>query len=185
VSHKWAFSYRLRLELARRAKTPHRAEDLLHPAVVLVFGCTLHDEALRALAMPRARCARPSYRSGTHGRLHLLATLVSPAADPVLEPPIRLVEGSVGRRVSALEAGAFGRDAADEKLAPRKPDIDGDAIPIAVAMVVTRQLDHDVTRDHAIEEVLEPAGATLDMRSERVRVGHASERELKGHLHGG
>src|ERR1700722_1415104 len=92
VSHKWAFSYRLRLELARRAKTPHRAEDLLHPAVVLVFGCTLHDEALRALAMPRARCARPSYRSGTHGRLHLLATLVPPAADPVLEPPIRLVE---------------------------------------------------------------------------------------------
>jgi hypothetical protein len=137
VPREWAVPHLLGLELACNAKTPHRHQDFPHPAVVLVLGCTLHGQFLSTCRATRG-VLETALRSRAHWRLRLLATLVSPAPDPVLELPIGLVEGSVSRRVRVLEAGAVGWGVAGQKLATRKPDIDGDAIPIAVAMMVTR-----------------------------------------------
>jgi hypothetical protein len=51
--------------------------------------------------------------------------------------------------------------------------------------MVAGQLDDDVIRDDAVEEVLELLGAKPDMGGQRVRVRHVSERELKGDVHWG
>jgi hypothetical protein len=72
----------------------------------------------------------------------------------------------------------------DEDLMPGKTEVHGDVEAVPVAVMVARQLDDDVTGDDAVEEVLELLCAKPDMGGQRVRVRHASDRELKGDLHG-
>jgi hypothetical protein len=51
----------------------------------------------------------------------------------------------------------------DEDLMPGKTQIDGDMEAVPVAVMVTRQLDDDVTGDDAVEDVLELLGAKPNM----------------------
>jgi hypothetical protein len=80
-------------------------------------------------------------------------TVLAAALHPVFELAVGLVEGTVGHRVSVLENGVGGR-MAHQELVPGKADVDGHAIAIAVVEMVTGQLDHDVARDEALEQML-------------------------------
>src|ERR1019366_1654287 len=82
-----------------------------------------------------------------------------------------------------VESAVAGRSVGGEQLAAGQPDVDGDSAAIPVAMPVARQLDHDMTRDDAIEEVFELRRAPLHVRGERVGVSHAAEGELERGLH--
>ena len=115
--------------------------------------------------------------------MDLVVAVLAPAFGPVLELSRGLVECTVHRRVHGLRRLCRG-GVTHEELAPRKAQVDGDAVVVAVVMMVAGQLDHDMTRDDAVEEVLEPLGAPSNDLRERIRVLQASKRELKGHLHG-
>jgi hypothetical protein len=104
------------------------------------------------------------------------------ASQPILELAGGLVESSFGSDVCALWVAA-GSTAHDQLIA-WKPDIDGNAVAVPMAVVATRELDHDVTRDDAVEEALEVLHTPLDLDGERIGMRHGSERELKGYLHG-
>jgi len=92
-----------------------------------------------------------------------LVTVRATAPDPVLELALRLVEGSVDARVRALGVAFVDRRAAHEELTPGNAQVDGDAVAIAVAMMVARQVDHDVARHDPVEHVFQLLGAPPDM----------------------
>jgi hypothetical protein len=71
----------------------------------------------------------------------------------------------------------------DVQLVPRQADVDVEAVTISGLVVMSGSLDHDVTRDHPVEEAVESSGSIAKVGRERVRVIHASERELKRCLH--
>ena len=103
---------------------------------------------------------------------------------PVLELPTSVVKRPVDCPGGGLGPVIVRRRASDDDLMPGKTEVDGDVEPVPVAVMVARQLDHDVTGDGAVEEVIELLGAKADMGGQRVRVCHAAKRELKGDLHG-
>lgn len=71
----------------------------------------------------------------------------------------------------------------DEKLAPWKTEVDRDVVPVAMAVMMTRQLEHDVARGNAFEQMLELLDTAPDVSGESVGLRHASERDLKGNMH--
>lgn len=116
--------------------------------------------------------------------VRLLVTASASAFDPILELPSDFVERSVRRRLRSLQIAAVGRCVANDELVPWKPQVDGDAVAIPMAMMVTRQLDHDVARNDTVTMALELVRASLDTGGKLVRMIHRSERELKRHPHG-
>jgi hypothetical protein len=110
-------------------------------------------------------------------------TVLAVAFHPVVELALDLVERAVGRRMRVLEVVIRRRFVVGNELPPGKADVDGHPIAIAMAVMMTCQLEHDVARDDAVEDVLELFGPSLHMRGECFGVGHTSECELKGYLH--
>jgi hypothetical protein len=90
-------------------------------------------------------------------------TVLATAPHPVLELALGLLEGSVGASPCGQAGGFVRRCAAHENLAPWETQVDGDAVAIAVAMMVARQINHDVARDDAVEKPLELLGTTPDV----------------------
>src|SRR5208282_2062268 len=84
-----------------------------------------------------------------------------------------------------VEKATLGRRMAGEYLVAREAEVDCDAVWLTTAPMVTCELDHDVARDDAIEEVLELFGTAIDVERERIGVREVPERELKRCLHGG
>jgi hypothetical protein len=70
-----------------------------------------------------------------------------------------------------------------DELSPGQAEVDRHPVAIAMAMMVTGQLDHDVAGDDAVEDLLELFGPPLHVGGECFRVGHTPERDLKGYLH--
>lgn len=66
------------------------------------------------------------------------------APHPVLELALDLVESAIGRRMRGRGGTLVGWSLADEDLAPRNADSDGDVEAFPVTVMMARQLDHDV-----------------------------------------
>ena len=112
-------------------------------------------------------------------------TLLALTLHPTFELALGLVEGPVNRHVGVLKVALPRRRVRDEHLVPGKADMDRVTILIPMAVMMPGELDHDVARDDAVEEVFQLPGALANMGSEGVRARHASERELKRCLHWG
>ena len=105
---------------------------------------------------------------------------------PFFELALGLVERPVDRHVGVvLKVALPRRRVRDEQLVPRKADMDRVTILIPMMVMMPGELDHDVARDDAVEEVVELPGALPNMGCEGVRARYVSERELKRCLHWG
>jgi hypothetical protein len=113
---------------------------------------------------------------GVDGRVSAAAAALT--SHPVHGLPFDLLESTVDRRVRALVIAILGRGMANERLMPRKAEMNRDAVAVPMGMMMTRQLDDDVARDDGIEEPLKLVGTLPDVNGKRLRVHHASEREL-------
>jgi hypothetical protein len=114
-----------------------------------------------------------------------IATLLTLTFHPMFDLALDLIEGPVDRRVGVLKVALPRRRVRDEHLVSRKADVDRETILIHMAVMMPGELDHDVARDDAVEDVVELPGALPKTGCEGVRVRHASERELKRCLHWG
>jgi hypothetical protein len=103
----------------------------------------------------------------------------------MFELALGLVEGPVDRCVGVLKVALPRRRVRDEHLVSRKADVDRVTVLIPMTVMMPVELDHDVARDDAVEEVVELPGALPNMGCKGVRARHASERELKRCLHWG
>ena len=110
-------------------------------------------------------------------------TLLALTLHPTFELALGLVEGPVDRHVGILKVALPRRRVRDEHLVPRKADMDRVTVLIPMTVMMPGELDHDVARDDAVEEVVELPGALPNMGCEGVRARHVSERELKRCLH--
>ena len=104
---------------------------------------------------------------------------------PVLELPPGVIKRPVDCPVGRLRPAIARRGVSDEDLMSGKTEVDGSVEAVPMAVMMARQLDDDMTGDDAVEEVLELLGAKPDMGGQRVRLRHASKRDLKGDLHWG
>jgi hypothetical protein len=82
---------------------------------------------------------------------------------PIPDLPPGVVKRPVDCRVRCFEPLIVRPRVSDEDLMPGKTQIDGDMEAVPVAVMVTRQLDDDVTGDDAVEDVLELLGAKPNM----------------------
>jgi hypothetical protein len=89
------------------------------------------------------------------------------ALHPVLQLASRFVERLMGHDFRALDAPLVRPLVVDDELVTGKTDVDGDPEAIPMFMMVARQLDHYMTRDDVIVEILEVIDAPLDLFGER------------------
>jgi hypothetical protein len=107
-----------------------------------------------------------------------LVTVVALAADPILELALDLVERAIRRRSSTTRRVPLRGLSARDELFAGETDVDRHVKAISVAMVMAGELDDDVARNEAVRELVELVGSLFDARRERVRVRHASKRDL-------
>lgn len=112
----------------------------------------------------------------------LVAVLALPL-HPILELALDFVERTVGGSVSIFGSSMVGSGIARDNFVAGQAEVDRDAKPVSVRVVVSRQFDDGVTRNDAVEEPLELVGTLPNSRSESVRMRHASKCDLKGNLH--
>jgi hypothetical protein len=111
--------------------------------------------------------------------VRFFVTAGAPARYPILQLASGFVERPMSHAFRALELFLLGRFVVYDQLVAGEPEVDGDSEAVPMLPMVACQLDDDVARDDAIAEALEVFGALLDVHSERLRVRHRPERQLK------
>ena len=110
-------------------------------------------------------------------------TVLSLEPDPILELALGFVESVIYGGGCRLERAVVRRRMAHDNLVFREAQVNGDLVAISAPVMMSREIEHNVAGNDAVEEVLELLRARRYVRGERVGVGHISERELESVLH--